>query len=119
VPRVVSARLFDGLLEPGLDVRAWWHMLSNVLKHPRSFFHRVRESSLVDVLTFAPWVKVPTLVAWGRHDHTMPPECAHRLVARLPRARLYLGPGSHDAPITRASAFARALRDFSSAASPT
>jgi pimeloyl-ACP methyl ester carboxylesterase len=73
----------------------------------------------VDVLGFAPWVKVPTLVAWGRHDHTMPPECAHRLVARLPRARLYLGPGSHDAPITRASAFARALRDFSSAASPT
>jgi pimeloyl-ACP methyl ester carboxylesterase len=118
VPRVVTARLFDGLLEPGLDVRAGWHFLSNVLKHPRNLFHRVRESSLVDVLGFAPWVKVPTLVAWGRHDHTMPPECAHRLLSRLRQAALYLGPGSHDALITRPRAFARALRDFSSAASP-
>ena len=112
VPRVVSARLLDGLLEPGLDVRAWWHMLSNVLKHTRGFFHRVRESSLVDVLTFAPWVSVPTLVAWGRHDHTMPPDCARRFAARLPQARLHLGPGSHDAPITRPRSFARAVLDF-------
>lgn len=115
VPRVVSARLLDGLLEPGLDVRASWHMLSNVLKHTRSFFHRVRESSRVDVLTFASWVSVPTLVAWGRHDHTMPPECARRLADRLPHARLLVGPGSHDALITRPRTYARAVLDFTRA----
>lgn len=112
VPRVVAARLLDGLLEPGLDLRAGWHLLSNVLKHPRSFFHRVRESSRVDVLGFAPWVAVPTLVAWGRHDHTMPPACAKRLAGRLRHAKLHIGPGSHDAPITRPRAFTRALLDF-------
>jgi pimeloyl-ACP methyl ester carboxylesterase len=115
VPRVVAARLLDGLLEPVLDVRAGWHLLSNVLKHPRSFFHRVRESSVVDVLGFASWVAVPTLVAWGRHDHTMPPECARRLAGRLRRARLYIGPGSHDSPITRPRAFTRAVMDFTHA----
>ena len=123
VPRVVTARLVDGLLEPGLDVRAWWHMLSNVLRHTRSFFHRVRESSRVDVLTFASWVSVPTLVAWGRHDHTMPPECARRLADRLPHARLLVGPGSHDALVTRPRTYARAVLDFtrgfSAAPSPT
>jgi pimeloyl-ACP methyl ester carboxylesterase len=115
VPRVVSARLLDGLLEPLLDVRAGWHLLSNVLKHPRSFFHRVRESSWVDVLGFAPWVSVPALVAWGRHDHTMPPECARRLASRLPRATLHIGAGSHDAPITRPRAFTRTVLDFTRA----
>jgi pimeloyl-ACP methyl ester carboxylesterase len=116
VPRVVAARLWDGVLEPVLDVRAGWHLLSNVLKHPRSFFHRVRESSVMDVLGFAPWVAVPTLVAWGRHDHTMPPDCARRLAGRLRRASLHMGPGSHDAPITRPRAFTRALLDFTRAA---
>ncbi|NMO21675.1 alpha/beta hydrolase [Pyxidicoccus fallax] len=118
VPRVVLARFLDGLLEPGLDVRAGWHLLSNVLKHTRSFFHRVRESSRVDVLTFASWVSVPTLVAWGRHDHAMPPDCARRLASRLPRAKLYLGPGSHDALITRPRSFARAVLDFTRAEAP-
>jgi len=117
VPRVVAARLLDGLLEPVLNVRAGWHLLSNVLKHPRSFFHRVRESSLVDVLGFAPWVSVPALVAWGRHDHTMPPECAQRLAGRLRRARLHIGPGSHDSPITRPRVFTQAVLDFTRDAS--
>jgi pimeloyl-ACP methyl ester carboxylesterase len=38
VPRVVAARLLDALLEPGLDVRAGWHLPPNVLKHPCDFF---------------------------------------------------------------------------------
>jgi pimeloyl-ACP methyl ester carboxylesterase len=55
---------------------------------------------------------VPTLLAWGEHDHTMPPDCAWRLARRLPRAQVHIGPGSHDWLIARPDAFTRALLGF-------
>ncbi len=112
VPRVVGARLVDGLLEPLLNLRAWWHLLSNVLGHTRNFLHRVRESCTLNVLERAQRVTVPTLLAWGRLDHAMPPDCAWRLGARMPRARVHIGPGAHDWPVTRPDAFVRAVLSF-------
>jgi pimeloyl-ACP methyl ester carboxylesterase len=114
VARVVGARLVDGLLEPGLNLRAGGHVVFNVLRHGRNFRHRVRESSTAQLLDCAPRVSVPTLLAWGRHDHTMPPDCAWRLARHLPYARVHIGPGSHDWLITRPDAFTQALLGFHS-----
>jgi len=118
VPRVVAARLVDGLMEPLLNLRAGWHLVSNVLWHTRNFLHRVRESCTLEVLEAASRVTVPALLAWGRLDQAMPPECARRFEARMPRARVHIGPGAHDAPVTRPDAFARAVVAFTSETPP-
>ncbi|MFL5358462.1 alpha/beta fold hydrolase [Archangium sp.] len=114
IPRVVAARMLDGLLELGLDLRAWWHILYNVLRHPRSFFHQVKVGSLAALLHRAPRVRMPTLLAWGHRDHTMPLSCAERLLTLLPRARLYIGAGSHDWLVTDSREFTRAVLEFAS-----
>jgi pimeloyl-ACP methyl ester carboxylesterase len=118
VPRVVGARLLDGLMEPLLNLRAWWHLVSNALWHPRNLLHRIRESCTLDVLDVAARVTVPTLLAWGRLDRAMPPGCAWRLGARMPHARVHIGPGAHDAPVTRATAFTGAVLAFTGATRP-
>ncbi len=112
IPRVVGARLVDACLEWGLNARAWWHILSNVLRHTRSFLHQVRVGSLAALLRWAPRVRMPVLLAWGRRDHTMPLSCAERLRARMPRARVYVGAGSHDWLITDSREFTRAVLAF-------
>jgi pimeloyl-ACP methyl ester carboxylesterase len=112
VPRVVLARLRDGLFEPLLNLRAGWHLGMNVLVHARSFFHQVRVGAKAHVLAEAAGVAVPTLVAWGRNDRTVPPDCAWRFAACLPRARVVLGPGSHDWLNTAPESFTRALLAF-------
>jgi pimeloyl-ACP methyl ester carboxylesterase len=115
IPRVVAARLMDGLLEPLLSLRAWWHIAFNALVHTRNLLGRVRESCTLSVLDCASRVTVPALLAWGRHDCAMPVDCAHRFAARMPRATVHIGPGAHDWPITRAAAFTRAVVAFTAA----
>jgi hypothetical protein len=112
VPRVAFARLLDGLLEPLLSLRAWWHLAFNLLVHTKNLLHRIRESCTLSVLDCAAQVPVPVLLAWGRYDCSMPVDCARRFEARMPRARLHIGPGAHDWPITRAAAFTRAVVAF-------
>jgi pimeloyl-ACP methyl ester carboxylesterase len=115
IPRVVGARLVDALFEWGLNVRAWWHIVYNALRHSRSFFHQVKVGALAALLRWAPRVQVPVLLAWGRKDHTMPLSCADRLLQHLPRAQVYVGAGSHDWLITDAREFTRAVLAFTGA----
>ncbi|WNG49694.1 alpha/beta hydrolase [Archangium minus] len=112
IPRVVGARMVDAFLEWGLNLRAWWHIVYNALRHPRSFFHQVKVGSLAALLRHAPQVRRPTLLAWGRRDHTMPLSCADRLRERMPRAQVYVGSGSHDWLITDSQEFTRAVLAF-------
>jgi len=116
--RVVLARSLDGVLELGLTVRASWHLLSNVVRHPCSFLHQVREGARAGLLEEAARVRAPVLLAWGRHDHTMPPECAERLCERLPWVRLQWGRGSHDWLVTDSDGFARQLVAFARGPQP-
>ncbi len=112
IPRVVAARMVDACFEWGLNLRAWWHILYNALRHPRSFFYQVKVGCLAALLRWAPRVRMPVLLAWGRRDHTMPLSCAERLRERLPRARVYVGAGSHDWLITDSREFTRAVLAF-------
>jgi pimeloyl-ACP methyl ester carboxylesterase len=112
VPRVVGARMVDALFEWGLNLRAWWHIAYNALRHPRSFFHQVKVGCLAALLRHAPRVRMPVLLAWGRRDHTMPLSCADRLREHMPRARVYVGAGSHDWLITEPREFTRAVLAF-------
>ena len=58
-------------------------------------------------------VKVPTLLAWGGQDLTMPPDCARRYQQLIPRSRIILSPGgSHDWIIARPAQFAAAVEAF-------
>lgn len=117
IPRVVGARLVDALFEWSLNLRAWWHIGFNALRHSRTFFHQVKVGSLAALLHLAHRVRMPVLLAWGRRDHTMPLSCAARLRERLSRARVYVGVGSHDWLITEPREFTRAVLAF--AASPS
>ncbi|MFY0526083.1 alpha/beta fold hydrolase [Archangium gephyra] len=68
--------------------------------------------TLAALLRWAPRVRMPVLLAWGRRDHTMPLSCAERLRERLPHARVYVGAGSHDWLITDSREFTRAVLAF-------
>ncbi|MGK4004035.1 alpha/beta fold hydrolase [Sorangium sp. So ce1036] len=112
VPRVLLARGLDALLEPLLSLRAAPHFLGNLLRHPAAMLAHIRAGSLTQVLDRAPEVEVPTLLAWGRHDRTMPLDGAERLRRALPSAAVVVGPGRHDWMLTHRAAFARALLEF-------
>ena len=111
--RVLLGRALDAFLEPWLSITGGHHLLYNVLFHPRNFFAQVKRSIQTDLRPYAPRVRLPVLLAWGRRDHTMPLRCAHALQGLLPRASLYVSPtGSHDWIITHAHEFASAVSAF-------
>ncbi len=112
LPRVSFARFIDGIGEPILTLRATPDFLGNLLRHTRTLLAQVRFSSRADVLHSTPDVRIPTLLAWGEHDRTMPVEGARRLQQALPSASLFVGPGRHDWLVTHAEEFVRALLEF-------
>jgi pimeloyl-ACP methyl ester carboxylesterase len=111
--RVLAGRARDALLEPRLSLFGWHHVIGNALLHTRPFFGQVWRSVYADLRTCARRVRVPTLVAWGARDHTIPPRCATALLSLLSDATLYeSATGSHDWMIDHAPEFAAAVRDF-------
>ena len=54
----------------------------------------------------------PTLIAWGRRDHTLPLSEANEYARVLQRAKTYVSSGSHDWLITQPEEFFGVLRDF-------
>jgi pimeloyl-ACP methyl ester carboxylesterase len=110
--RVLLGRGLDAVLELRLTLTAWHHILYNACFHPRSFADQVWLAVVASVLEEAPNVAAPTLLAWGRRDHTMPLPCARRLLARLPGGELYVSEGSHDWINTRPAEFAEVVARF-------
>jgi pimeloyl-ACP methyl ester carboxylesterase len=110
---VLLGRALDGILEPGLSLTGWHHLVYNALAHTRNFFGQIRASIVRDLRAYAPRVTVPTLVAWGARDHTIPPHSAEVLRALLANPRAYTSPtGSHDWIITNPAEFAAAVGAF-------
>jgi pimeloyl-ACP methyl ester carboxylesterase len=110
--RVIAARLLDGVQEPWLSATAWPHLAWNALVHARNFVAQVRAATRIDLFTDANAIRVPTLVVWGRRDHTMPSSRGRMLASAIPGATFVSLEGSHNAPIVHPRAFARAIREF-------
>src|SRR5687768_14790047 len=68
--RIILARGLDCFHEHELTLDAWNHVVVNAVFHFRNFFEQVRLSARTDLEHHARRVTVPTLIAWGRKDHT-------------------------------------------------
>jgi pimeloyl-ACP methyl ester carboxylesterase len=110
--RALAGRARDAIREPLFTVRAAPHVARNLLVHPRAFLAQVREAAAADLGSRASALRVPTLLAWGARDATVPPDRAHVLQRLVPGAALATGPGGHDWLVTRPRAFRDALTMF-------
>jgi pimeloyl-ACP methyl ester carboxylesterase len=111
--RVLAGRAFDALLELRLTFWGFHHILFNTLRHWRNFWNQVWLAVRYDVTGYASRVKAPTLVAWGRRDHTVPVRGRDALARVVPGAATYTSAtGSHDWLITNAEECAEALERF-------
>lgn len=113
VARVILGRGIDAFIEMRLTLFGWHHVFYNALFHPVSFFRQVWLSVYQDLRPYLAKVGVPTLIAWGARDYTLPPRCADALRAARPNTPAYISSeGSHDWLIERAPEFAAVLRAF-------
>jgi pimeloyl-ACP methyl ester carboxylesterase len=112
LPRVVVSRAIDALQEPLFDVRAGRDIVRNMVRHRRNFLAQVRLAGSLDHLPGSRRIRVPTLVAWGRRDGTMPKNGGKRLAQAIESAELFVGPGGHDWLVTHPRAFSRAIASF-------
>lgn len=108
-------RLRDGTFEEArLNLPLGPQALAGLFRHPRNWlYHAFRLAPEDEPLEVAPRITAPTLLAWGRRDHTFPPDCAERLCAAIPDCRIaWSEKGSHDWLITRPREFADAVAGF-------
>lgn len=110
LPPVLAGRIMDACLEPLLTLRGIPAIAYNLARHPRSFLSQLPEAAGDDWLPLATQVNVPTLIAWGRRDHTMPLANAARFQAAIPHAQVATSrTGSHDWIIEQPVRFAAAV----------
>ena len=108
-------RFLDGTFEEArLNLPLGPQALAGLFRHPRNWlYHAFRLAAEDEPLEVAPRIKAPTLLAWGRRDHTFPPDCAERFRAAIPDCRItWSEKGSHDWLITRPREFADAVASF-------
>jgi pimeloyl-ACP methyl ester carboxylesterase len=112
--RVLAGRALDAVIEARLSLWGFHHILFNALRHWRNFWNQVWLAVRYDATPHARRVGAPTLVCWGRRDHTMPLRGAERLAGLVAAGvTVHVSPtGSHDWLITNAGEFAEALRGF-------
>lgn len=108
---VIAGRAVDACIELSLTLRGLPVVAGNLLRHPRNFAAQVRMAAGDGLLGPASRVEAPTLLAWGRRDHTMPLLAAARFASAMPAARTVISDtGSHDWIIEEPARFAEAVR---------
>jgi pimeloyl-ACP methyl ester carboxylesterase len=108
--RLAFGRFIDALIELRLTLLGWPALALNLVRHTAGFIKQVRQAPGDASLATAMRVQVPTVVAWGRRDHTMPMQAALRFQQALPDGRLTVSDsGSHDWLITQPQRFVDAV----------
>jgi pimeloyl-ACP methyl ester carboxylesterase len=111
--RILLARALDALLEAPLTIRAFHHAAYNLLFHTKNLLNQIRLAATTDVTGIVRYIGLPTLLAWGRHDHTMPVRCLDVLRNALPSATVRVSTtGSHDWIVDEPQRFADAVTEF-------
>jgi pimeloyl-ACP methyl ester carboxylesterase len=111
--RVLAGRVIDAALELRTAAVYWPDLVFNVWHHARNNLHLTPDSLRIDATADAGKVTVPTLVAWGKWDHIMPPRCAAEFARLLPDPTVYYSPrGTHEWCIARPAEFAAAVEAF-------
>ncbi|QEL19140.1 alpha/beta fold hydrolase [Limnoglobus roseus] len=106
--RMIVGGVIDLGREWKLVRRAWVDVAGNAVRHPRTVLHHLAVCFAANVLGIAAQLRVPTTVAWGGRDGTLPPDLAERFAAAIPEAALVIcAAGSHAWPISHAEEFAR------------
>jgi pimeloyl-ACP methyl ester carboxylesterase len=113
-PTLLMGRFRDGLTEESrLNLPLTPQIVANLLRHTRNWlYHAFKLAAATEPLDVAPRIAAPALIAWGRRDHTFPPDCAQRFRAAIPDSRIAWSPASHDWLITRPREFADAVAAF-------
>jgi pimeloyl-ACP methyl ester carboxylesterase len=112
IARTVLAHARGAVLEPAFLLRATRAALGNALRHGRTFAEHVRAACNVDLEPAARALQIPTLLAWGERDTTVPLASATRLAGMIDGAKLVVGRGGHDWLATQPDAFTASLRRF-------
>lgn len=109
-----KSRIRDGMTEESrLNLPLMPHILANLVRHPRNcLYHAFWLAADHEPLEVAPQIAAPTLLAWGRRDHTFPPHCAERFQASIPDSRIFWSDASHDWLILHPREFADAVAAF-------
>jgi pimeloyl-ACP methyl ester carboxylesterase len=113
LPAILMGRALDCLLERRLTIWGMPHLLFNLLHHPRDLLNQL-ELAVVRQAWRLPTITVPTLLALGGRDHTMPIRSSiAKLRQLIPAAQLYVSlTGSHDWIVTHAAEFAEVVDRF-------
>jgi pimeloyl-ACP methyl ester carboxylesterase len=111
--RVLAMRALDAAIEWRLSLTKGHQPFFNLFSHPRNLLHQIWISATDDLSAIASHVQTPTLLAWGRLDHTMPLRCMARAKSLLRDAREYISErGSHDWAVEFPTEFAAAVAAF-------
>ena len=113
IPGVIARHAPEFLFEYWFNWRAGPDVFYNMLVHWRNFWSQVRSAVEEVVIRQAAQVRIPTLIAWGAHDVTVPVDCAELLAQAIPCSEIYWSrEGRHDWIIERPDEFALMVGDF-------
>jgi pimeloyl-ACP methyl ester carboxylesterase len=113
LPAILMGRALDSILELRLTIWGSPHLLFNLRRHTLNLLYQL-ELAVERPAWALPRIAVPTLLAWGARDHTIPLRASRRALERLIQApQLYISRlGSHDWCITEPTEFADAVNAF-------
>lgn len=108
--RTLLSRAWDGVLEMGFTLRAAPALMANLVSHPRNLFHQIRLPFSLNLEHAITRLEAPTLVVWGKKDHTAPVDGAYRIKRLHSDTQLYFcKTGSHDWVLTHSEEFVEAM----------
>lgn len=111
--KILVGRIIDAFIEWRLTLWGFTHLIWNLIFHMPNFIFQIKESAKTNLLDVASKIRTPTLILWGKRDHTIPLENGIKLHSVIPGSEIYISEkGSHDWIITNAEEAAEVLEKW-------